>query len=626
MADSSAYVLISNIPADYHTADLRRFFADYVEGGKFECFHFRHRRERPREKSIAATSGAELPRNDTYSRATCSRVHRARASTEDGEDAAKYTTCCVVKMQERFVGDFVKSFHRKHWLDSNDCELVTVCLVAKISRRKSPQTEGGTSTTSPATAADVEISSQISPPDGKDSDEQSSAPPKGTAEEECSRTLPRIGNVIGESSSNSPPDGGGGVQVADSFSMSLPDKESTSATCDENEAADLEDFLQLPELRPPNIMPRGNVGTSTKFFLDAIRDCRLPAKLIGKLRLEFPRAKHRRYGQVPLEYEERPGRVFMINRKKLQRLNTQGPRLSVDKSDSGPEDDDDTCEEWERHEALHDDVQANRTVGRQVNSTSYLAEGGDYEQQPGTKQKPYEDEIELVWEKGGSGLNFYTDAQFWKSKEGDFDEQTTDDWDVDMSVYYEKDTVHDKDAVDRYDMRRSEFLRRGQHTESVFTKPLPPQQKAGRRQQQQGSASSSASSAGPIGQFEAHTRGFGRKILKQSGWREGQGLGKRGSGMVLALDGEEDGQGPREKRGVGYHGEQIVFRRPPPAETGRISSAYTRPEERDPSRGRLERSSPQLYLKFRDQAVKFHSGGIVGGEKSGVVPTTSSTK
>lgn len=30
-----------------------------------------------------------------------------------------------------------------------------------------------------------------------------------------------------------------------------------------------------------------------------------------------------------------------------------------------------------------------------MNSTSYLAEGGDYEQQPGTKQKAYEDEIEL---------------------------------------------------------------------------------------------------------------------------------------------------------------------------------------------------------------------------------------
>ena len=47
----------------------------------------------------------------------------------------------------------------------------------------------------------------------------------------------------------------------------------------------------------------------------------------------------------------------------------------------------------------------------QVNSSSYLAEGGDLDQQPGTKEKPFEEEIELVWEKGGSGLNFYTDAQ-----------------------------------------------------------------------------------------------------------------------------------------------------------------------------------------------------------------------
>ena len=47
----------------------------------------------------------------------------------------------------------------------------------------------------------------------------------------------------------------------------------------------------------------------------------------------------------------------------------------------------------------------------QVNSNSYLAEGGDLEQQAGTKQKAFEDEIELVWEKGGSGLNFYTDVQ-----------------------------------------------------------------------------------------------------------------------------------------------------------------------------------------------------------------------
>ena len=33
---------------------------------------------------------------------------------------------------------------------------------------------------------------------------------------------------------------------------------------------------------------------------------------------------------------------------------------------------------------------------------------------------------------------WYTDAQLWREAEGDFDEQTTDDWDVDYSVYFEE--------------------------------------------------------------------------------------------------------------------------------------------------------------------------------------------
>lgn len=58
--------------------------------------------------------------------------------------------------------------------------------------------------------------------------------------------------------------------------------------------------------------------------------------------------------------------------------------------------DDDRCEEWERHEALHEDVTS----------------------QERTKERLYEEEIELKWEKGGSGLVFYTDAQYWQEEEG----------------------------------------------------------------------------------------------------------------------------------------------------------------------------------------------------------------
>lgn len=43
----------------------------------------------------------------------------------------------------------------------------------------------------------------------------------------------------------------------------------------------------------------------------------------------------------------------------------------------------------------------------------------------------FEDKIELIWDKGdASGLVYYTDAAYWDAKQGDFDERTVDDWDV----------------------------------------------------------------------------------------------------------------------------------------------------------------------------------------------------
>ena len=64
--------------------------------------------------------------------------------------------------------------------------------------------------------------------------------------------------------------------------------------------------------------------------------------------------------------------------------------------------DDDRCEEWERHEALHEDVTS----------------------QERCKERLFEEEIELKWEKGGSGLVFYTDAQYWQEEEGGMQKYT----------------------------------------------------------------------------------------------------------------------------------------------------------------------------------------------------------
>jgi len=363
-------------------------------------------------------------------------------------------------------------------------------------------------------------------------------------------------------------------------------------------------FLKLPELQPPPMMPKGNVGTTTKFFLQAINECRLPARLIGKLKLEFPVSNKRKFGAVPHQYE---GNGILLERRKIMQQNKSGPTVE-DQNASDPEDND-TCEEWERHEALHNDVQANRAHHHQVQSSSYLAEAGDLEQQDGTKERLYEEEIELVWEKGGSGLNFYTDAQHWKSLEGDFDERNTDDWDVDMSVYYEKDTSHDKDATDAYEMRRSDFFRDGSHTESVFHKKRKSQVKRNAGQN--------------IGSFECYTKGYGGKIMSKSGWKAGEGLGKSRHGITTPIIGEEEGQGPMDKSGVGYHGEKIQFcKAPDPSKVKgyskggvNITSMYSTKSQMDPKE-RVDRSNPPLYMKFRDHPVKFCRGGVEGGSNN----------
>jgi hypothetical protein len=63
------------------------------------------------------------------------------------------------------------------------------------------------------------------------------------------------------------------------------------------------DLKMLPELNPPSVMPHGNVGTSTELFLDLIRACKLPATVIGKLGLKFPKSLgKRKYSSVPFQY------------------------------------------------------------------------------------------------------------------------------------------------------------------------------------------------------------------------------------------------------------------------------------------------------------------------------------
>ncbi|NXC20631.1 GPTC3 protein, partial [Corythaeola cristata] len=348
------------------------------------------------------------------------------------------------------------------------------------------------------------------------------------------------------------------------------------------------DLKRLPEFNPPSFMPYGNVGTPLRVFLELIRACRLPPRVIKKLQLDFPKTgSSRRYGNVPFEYQGTETvveeRVYTAGGDEI--TEEEGPAAKSEgthparaeedeeeqeekEEESHSDDDDDTCEEWERHEALHEDVTKQDRV----------------------EERLFEEEIELKWEKGGSGLVFYTDAQYWQEKNGDFDEQTADDWDVDMSIYYDKDGG-DKDARDSVQMWLEQRLRDGLEDGSV--------------------------SGQQIGTFERYTKGFGRKVLEQQGWTEGLGLGSSNSGMAEAL--ENEGQNPRCKRGLGYHGEKLPtfskVKKPRRDTPILISTIYDDPDPKD-SGDQLLRCQPPTAMKYRqDMAFVRASHGAL--ESSG---------
>lgn len=99
--------------------------------------------------------------------------------------------------------------------------------------------------------------------------------------------------------------------------------------------------------------------------------------------------------RLKMEVKARKKRNVAEMKRKMA-LNIEEKMIEFDHGSDYSEEDADYCEEWERHEALHDDPS-----GQERN-----------------KERLFENYIELKWEKGGSGLVFYTDAQYWQQEEG----------------------------------------------------------------------------------------------------------------------------------------------------------------------------------------------------------------
>ncbi|XP_069935124.1 G patch domain-containing protein 3 [Oryctolagus cuniculus] len=502
--EAAVYLVVSGIPPGLRSAQLRSYFSQFREqrGGGFLCFHYRHRPER-------APPHAAPDSAPTAAGPAAEGPALAETSATDAGAVSTRTCCCVISVRGLTQAQrFLRMYSGRRWLDSQGTWLPGRCLIRRL-------------------------------------------------------RLPTEASGLG--------------------SFPFKTRKELQRRKTDSEAFTLADLRQLPELNPPVLMPNGNVGTPLRVFLELIRACRLPPRIITQLQLQFPKTgSSRRYGNVPFKYEdsetvEREELVYTAEGEEIP----QGASLEVPASPCGgpeeegeeqeeeephSEDDDDRGEEWERHEALHEDVT------RQERTTERL----------------FEEEIELKWEKGGSGLVFYTDAQFWQEEEGDFDEQTADDWDVDMSIYYDR-GAGDKDARDAVQMRLEQRLREGREDGSVIERQ--------------------------VGTFERHTKGIGRKVMERQGWAEGQGLGSRCSGVPEALDG--DGQHPRCKRGLGYHGEKLQpfgqQKRPRGTGLGLISTIYDEPLPQDQGEALLRRQ-PATSMKFRTDLAFVRAAGCAEPE------------
>ncbi|CAH8479686.1 unnamed protein product [Heterobilharzia americana] len=312
----------------------------------------------------------------------------------------------------------------------------------------------------------------------------------------------------------------------------------------------VEEFNHLPEFRPLSWMPRGNVGTPTQHFFNLVKECKLQSSIISKLHLDFAiRAKIRKYGAVPFIYDD--SSVNSAQPNSSPDLQTDRPNCNVTRrsvsikhnpsfkdtfghisSVDFDDGDDDIPEEWDRFEALHDDP---------------------YNLDRGNKaQLKYESKVELVWEKGGSGLVFHTDQRTWEKldplrKEEIFDEPSSFDWDIDMQPYEAPTAIGSGPTPNGFtgaERDTAELIDINREKESMDVQDL-------------------AYNVYAAFSNEVITKGYGGRILERMGWTPGTALSVKSShskvtsGLIDPIT-CEGSLPPKVRTGLGYYGPRIL--------------------------------------------------------------------
>lgn len=110
------YAIINNIPVNYHSADLRNYFSQFIEEKGFECFHFRHR-----PVQVQTENEQNMP---------------SYLSCENPKTHNKRSTCCVIRLKVDNLRKLLKMYQRKHWVDKKGEIIRQICYISKIREPK----------------------------------------------------------------------------------------------------------------------------------------------------------------------------------------------------------------------------------------------------------------------------------------------------------------------------------------------------------------------------------------------------------------------------------------------------------------------------------------------------------
>ena len=244
----------------------------------------------------------------------------------------------------------------------------------------------------------------------------------------------------------------------------------------------------LQEMHPPAGLPRGNVGTPRQIILQHVNNCVLPSGVLRRLCIRGTVKSSRKYGAVPPPDYYSSGAGLGLE------------RASIAEDDevwgSSSDDEERSAEEWERHLAW--------------NPEDATGPPGDSSRRA---QRVFEEEVELVWEKGGSGLCFWTDEVYWRQLEADQDE--ADEWDVDLEATATQ--------------QRQQQRRRKEREEKIATfredagssGAVPPE-----KEQYSPPTEDNRGEDPTVGGWEKWSNGVASKIMLAQGWRQGEGLGR----------------------------------------------------------------------------------------------------